>query len=293
MKCTVHIVHGFSDGVEGGNPAGVVLEADKLSPSQKQTIASKVALSETAFASRSGIADYKVDFFTPNRQIPHCGHATIALFSFLAQTGRLAKQRSSKETVDGIRQIVLRDNMAFMEQRAPSYRTAENWNLTIDDVLEAIQLPREDVQDGKEPMVVNTGVNFMIIPLKNEEAVLRARPNHKLITGISNQLDLIGFYVFSTEVKKDNRDAGCRMFAPRYAIPEESATGMAAGPLACYLRDILKIRKSRFIIEQGHLMHPASPSELTAELSLTNDSITGLLVGGRGYHVRDIVVDTE
>ena len=79
---------------------------------------------------------------------------------------------------------------------------------------------------------------------------------------------MIGFYVYSAQTNVSGRDAGARMFAPRYGIPEESATGMAAGPLACYLYDVLGVRKDTFVIEQGHLMPTPSPSVITVKLDL-------------------------
>ncbi len=67
MNVTIAIVDAFIDGGEGGNPAGVVLDADDLSASQKRAIAAKVGLSETAFVSKSNSADFKLDFFTPQK----------------------------------------------------------------------------------------------------------------------------------------------------------------------------------------------------------------------------------
>ena len=55
------------------------------------------------------------------------------------------------------------------------------------------------------------------------------------------------------------------MFAPYYGIPEEAATGMAAGPLAAYPYTYL-CQKTTVLIEQGHLMPSPSPSVLTAQL---------------------------
>ena len=112
----------FTTDPSGGNPAGVVLQADALSTAQKQAIAAQVGLSETAFVSRSESAAFKLEFFTPTRQIAHCGHATIATFSLLRQRGVLGEGRFSKETVDGPRDILLDGDMAFMEQTAPAYR---------------------------------------------------------------------------------------------------------------------------------------------------------------------------
>lgn len=95
----LHVVYAFECDGQGGNPAGVVLDADALTPEQKQAIAARTRLSETAFVSASHLADFKLEFFTPTRQIAHCGHATIATFSYLRQVGRLTEGETSKETI--------------------------------------------------------------------------------------------------------------------------------------------------------------------------------------------------
>jgi PhzF family phenazine biosynthesis protein len=69
MKVSVEIVNAFIDGDIGGNPAGVVLDANALTPQQKLQVAQKVGLSETAFVSRSDVATIKLEFFTPVQQI--------------------------------------------------------------------------------------------------------------------------------------------------------------------------------------------------------------------------------
>ena len=81
---TVNVVNAFIDNGVGGNPAGVVLDADGLDRDTKQQIAAQAGLSETAFVSASDTAVFKLEFFTPTRQIAHCGHATVATFSYLA-----------------------------------------------------------------------------------------------------------------------------------------------------------------------------------------------------------------
>lgn len=92
---------------------------------------------------------------------------------------------------------------------------------------------------------------------------------------------MIGYYLFSPETKAAGRDAGTRMFAPRFSIAEESATGMAAGPLVCFLHDRLKARKKHLVIEQGNLMSPASPSAISVRLSVSSDRIQRLMAGGK------------
>jgi PhzF family phenazine biosynthesis protein len=286
----VQLLNAFVDQGIGGNPAGVVLDADALTADQKQAIARKTGLSETAFVSKSTIADFKLDFFTPTRQIAHCGHATIATFSFLAQTGVTSSNRSSKETIDGKREILLVDDLAFMEQKAPQYQSA---GLYGEQIIKSLNLAEQDLLPGAPILKVNTGNSFIIVPVAGPEVLKRIEPDFELITQISEELDLIGFYVFCLLPNNRGRDADTRMFAPRYGIQEEAATGMAAGPLACYMYDRLLIKKDTFLIQQGNFMVPPSPSVIQVNISLKADQISSLMVGGKGIQTGKITIVLE
>jgi len=294
MNVEVHIVNAFVDNDEGGNPAGVVLDADRYSREQKQRIAALARLSETAFISPSDSADFKLEFFTPNRQIPHCGHATIASFSYLKQIGRITDTQTSKETIDGRRDIVIDGDMAFMEQLAPRYTELGPATDGIDTaiVLQSLGLDQSELMQGMAPVIVNTGNAFLVIPLKDEASLRKIRPDAGMIGSIGEKLGLIGHYPFSLGTRMPGRHAGSRMFAPHYGIPEEAATGMAAGPLACYLFDRMKIRPTGdILIEQGHLMSPPSPSIIHVRLTLTNTGISKLMAGGKAKLARTRLIN--
>ncbi|MGV3539110.1 MAG: PhzF family phenazine biosynthesis protein [Rufibacter sp.] len=284
----VHIMNAFTDNGIGGNPAGVVLNADSLSSEDKLAIAAKVGLSETAFVSRSALADFKLDFFTPTRQIAHCGHATIATFSYLRQQGTIKGEHYSKETIEGRREIIMQGKMAFMEQTSPRYIESSAWEK---EILASLALQKSDLLPGAPIKVVNTGNSFAIIPVANTQILANIIPDFPLIQKVSEALDLIGLYVFSLEAEGEGSDATTRMFAPRYGIGEEAATGMAAGPLAGYLYDVLQQKKKQYLIQQGHFMQAPSPSLLTVEVQEKNGVIAQILVGGLGAWVRKITVE--
>ena len=286
-KITVKILTAFTDGGKGGNPAGVVLDADQLSHSQKLAIAGKVGLSETAFVSASKVAAFKLDFYTPNKQIPHCGHATIATFSYLQQLGMIDTENSSKETIDGTRAIKLKGNMAFMEQSPPRYQEVTH---RMEVILKSLGLGPEDLLPGALPRIVNTGNSFLLIPVKNSGILKGIIPQHDLIGALSEEFDLIGFYPFTRDTVIPGRDASSRMFGPRYQIYEEAGTGMAAGPLACYLHHVLNVKKKRYLIEQGHYMENPSPSLILVDLETEGNTITGLMAGGQGMPLREMDV---
>src|SRR3954469_14500417 len=70
----------FTDRPDGGNPAGVVLDAAGLSDAEMLAIAADVGYSETAFVDGEDIR-----YFSPLAEVPFCGHATVATAVALAE----------------------------------------------------------------------------------------------------------------------------------------------------------------------------------------------------------------
>lgn len=277
----VYLVDAFVDRGLGGNPAGVVLDAGCFTAEQQQAIATRVGLSETAFVSDSETAGFRIDFFTPTARVGDCGHATVAAFSLLKEKGLLTGTVSSKELVNGqVREIQFEDGMVFMEQAAPQYRELSDSDLEA--LRRSLGLPADRDWMPARPMVVNTGENFLLLPLSNAEEVARLQPDMDAVTALSKKHQLIGYYVFSTETSSADRHAGARMFAPLYGIPEESATGMGAGPCACFMADVMGYGLDTLFIEQGRFMEPPSPSFLRADFQWSGEKVSGLRVGGYG-----------
>jgi PhzF family phenazine biosynthesis protein len=84
----------FTHEPQGGNPAGIVLDAGELSDAEMLAVAAEVGYSETAFV--TGRDDesrtFRVRYFSPSAEVAFCGHATIATSVALAErlgTGRL------------------------------------------------------------------------------------------------------------------------------------------------------------------------------------------------------------
>ncbi len=72
-----------------GNPAGVCLLDEPADAEWMQRVATEVNLSETAFV--NGKANgYDLSWFTPNAEVPVCGHATLAAAHVLWETQRVS-----------------------------------------------------------------------------------------------------------------------------------------------------------------------------------------------------------
>lgn len=274
----VQTINSFSINGTGGNPAGVLLDADDLTKDQKQEIAFRAGLSETAFVSRSSVADFKLEFFTPTMQIPHCGHATIATFWYLNVLGKIKSANSSKETIDGSREIFFLDGEPFMQQ------TPAKFSNVMDQKRVFKSIGVESA--ASEAVIGNTGNSFLLIELEDESKLNQLKPDFAEISAISSSLGCVGYYVFAISCK--DKTIQTRMFAPLYGINEESATGMAAGPLACLLYQ--RKPAGEMIINQGKYMSPPSDSRLKVKLDVQNGNITKLFVGGSAYVNRTLEI---
>lgn len=288
-RVAVHLVRAFGRGPEGGNPAGVVLDAQDLSAAQKQAVAAKVGYSETAFVGRSSRADYFLEFFTPTKQIPNCGHATVAAFALLRQKGRVAEDAVTVETLNGVAAVGFEGELVLMEQKP-----AGSWELPEDErraVLASLSLPEERLLPGFPPLLASTGNPFFLVGVREASDLAALRPDFAKIEALSAARSAVGYYAFAAGDGAGEPAATTRMFAPFYGIDEESATGMAAGPLAWQLRQRLGVSRARFLLEQGRFMSPPTLSTLEARLDVRGDAVAAVTIGGRGFIASETAVE--
>jgi PhzF family phenazine biosynthesis protein len=278
-RVQVELVDAFVDGNRGGNIAGVVTQgAEALSAAQRQEVARQVAVSETAFLILSSATQYRLEFYTPTRSVPHCGHATVATFARLAELGQISAPEVINQTVDGPRRIRLREGKVFLEQVPAKFSRLED--ALKRNILASLGIDAADLLDGGEPVLADNSVRTVLVGVRDRRILRSLRPEMEDIRRITTSLDAVSYYVFSLDSIKPGRDATARMFAPAYGIPEESATGMAAGPLACWLRQRVDGARSSFAIEQGQFMAQPSPSLILASFESSEGAPPSVWVGG-------------
>ncbi|OGF28543.1 phenazine biosynthesis protein PhzF [Candidatus Falkowbacteria bacterium RIFOXYC2_FULL_47_12] len=287
MKIKVFTLNAFAKTEKGGNPAGVVLNADGLSAEQMLLLAKKIGFSETAFVQKSAKADFKVKFFTPSAEVDICGHATVATFYLLAAKHIVQSGKYTQETKAGVLAIeILRDQTVFMDQKTP--RFFENIDKTL--IAPSLNISSSSVRDDLPIQIVSTGLKDIFVPIKSLNELTHIKPNFEKIKKISKKFDVIGYHVFSLETKFKST-AHCRNFAPLYDIREEAATGTSAGALSCYLFQYGRISKGQvnnLIFEQGYSMN--RPSEIKAKLEINSQNITRVRVGGIAANIQQIEV---
>jgi PhzF family phenazine biosynthesis protein len=279
MDITVYCLNSFTHNNSGGNPAGVVLNADNLTSDQMQYIATQVGYSETAFVSADVQCDFNVRFFTPNNEVNFCGHATLATFSLLFEKQIIEAQEYTQQTKAGKLKVkVSQDGLVSMEQTLPHYLGV----VESKEVAELLNIPAALFTSTSLPCeVISTGLADVMIPmpLGYLDSIV---PNLDKISRFSEKYNAIGIHLFellpATKNTAANITASCRNFAPLFGIPEESATGSACGALACYLDKHTVINTEHYTFEQGKTMQ--SPAMLNASIYKIDGEIIKVEVSG-------------
>ena len=286
----VNEVQAFVENGRGGNRAGVVLDAGKLSSEQKQRVAAAVGFSETAFVSPSVTSTVRLDYFTPNKQIAVCGHATVATFSLLQSKALLPSGPLSFETTIGSFPIVQEEEDIFLTLSPPKFPDISGTGFDLPALFEfGADLPFGPAA----PLIGSVGMPFLLIEVPTLETLKSLKPRLEGIREFSRSLELVGLYVFSRKTVVPGRHASVRMFAPYFGIDEESATGVGAGALGAFLALRLGVSAAEILIEQGHWMNPPSPSLLKVRIGKSNGDLDSVQVGGAGLVIGQRQVNLE
>ena len=222
-----------------GNPAGVVLNADGLSEEQMQQIAREPNNSETAFIFSPTSANYDVEvrFFTPTKEVPICGHATIAAHYVRAlKTGKIG--RVLHKTKAGILPVEITpkddDFSITMTQGTPQVEKKPLNAAIADRILEALGIHSHDIREDCPLAIATTGHSKVMIGIKDNALLNSLKPNLESLSTLSAEIHCNGYYVFTLNFDTKPLVRG-RMFAPAAGIAEDPVTGNANGALGAYL----------------------------------------------------------
>lgn len=249
-------IDAFTSEAFKGNPAGVTF-SNVLSENEKQIIAKEMNLSETAFISDSKIANYKLQWFTPAKEVKLCGHATIASLHYLFEKGLVTENQDiSFETLSGIINCSVENGKYFMQIPTPQL---DEFAGCKEEIFSALCIDRIDVSDL--PFIILDN-GYLFICVNSIKTLWNLKPDFKTLKNLSKtKKDFFDVAVFTTETIEKDSAAHLRFFAPYDGIDEDPVTGSACGPLLLVLikLGLIKNYKDDLIlkIEQGDMLNRA------------------------------------
>jgi trans-2,3-dihydro-3-hydroxyanthranilate isomerase len=258
----------FTDTALEGNQLAVFTDARELPEERLQRLAREMNLSETVFVYPArGEGHAHIRIFTPVSELPFAGHPVLGTAFVLG--GPLQASEVRLETGMGVVPVALereagRVVFGRMQQPIPTVRPFERGP----ELLAAL-----GVAGSELPLeLYESGVGNVYVLLGSEEAVAGVAPDLQKLVEVMGAVHANCAAGSGTQWKT-------RMFAPADGVPEDPATGSAAGPLAVHLARHGRIAFGEEIeIMQG--VEIGRPSTLYARVEGSRDRIELVEVGG-------------
>ncbi len=262
MKLPIFFVDAFTEKPFKGNQAAVCVLSETISDKLMQSIAKEIGFSETVFALPVELEKniYNLRWFTPQTEVPLCGHGTLAaskiLFSFYTNTAKI-----TYKTLSGILSAI--NEGYFISLDFPLGSPKKDTNLNKLKLCEAL---------GIEEFVNIAGCQItsnILIEMRDEESVKQISPDFSLL----KNMDITPYSgLIITARSSDKYDFVSRYFTPWEGINEDPVTGSAHCVLAAYWQN--RLNKTNF--------HAKQISERSGELFIKIEN-NRLNISGSAY----------
>ena len=267
----------FTTDPAGGNPAGVWIGENFPETEEMQRIAAEIGYSETAFISPRNGQNRSVRYFSPEKEVPFCGHATIASGVALGEMDGMGSYNLDCEA-GRIEIVVSQQNN--QTRAALTSVTTEHKPVSppvLADALKFLKWRSEELDDAIPPVLAYAGAWHLILACKRRERLSELDYAFEPLKQLMLQNEITTVNLIWRENKK--------LFHARNPFPvggvvEDPATGAAAAALGGYLRDSrLLSTPAQVEIKQGYDM--GRPSDIYLEIPPQG----GVIVSGAAVEI--------
>ncbi|HEX5568325.1 MAG TPA: PhzF family phenazine biosynthesis isomerase [Streptomyces sp.] len=268
----------FSSDPDGGNPAGVVLDADGLGEERMLAVAAGVGYSETAFltAPPRGLGaapgrGFGIRYFSPLAEVPFCGHATVAAAIALAE--RIGPGELVFATRAGTVPVTVTGEMRATLTSVEPY-VVDIGGGDLAEALAALGWRADELDPALPARIAFAGARHLVLAAATRERLAALDYDAERLTALMRRLDLTTLQLVWREPESaPGSDSGAgsgTVFHVRNPFPvggvvEDPATGAAAAAFGGYLRALgLVTAPAVLTLHQGHDM--GRPGLLEVEL---------------------------
>jgi len=234
-------IDAFATQESDGNPAGMVYlnSLDDITSDEMLRIAKELKgfVSEVGYVSRIDENTFDLKYFSSEREVDFCGHATIAImYDLIKNSDNLINQKQINIiTCKGnliVENRISNEDAVFITAPVPVFSPNE---VNTESIAEALRIDLDEIDNDYTATIVNAGLETLIVPINSLNGILSISPELNELKGfcIENEIDIIT--VYTDEVSDKENSYRTRVFAPTFGYLEDPATGSGNSAFGYYL----------------------------------------------------------
>lgn len=277
-------IDAFATNDSEGNPAGYIWldSPSSISANDMQQIARELKgyVNEVGYIYQVADQLFDLKFYSSEREVDFCGHATIAImYDLIKNNARLLQTdmlqiRTNRGTLNVENRIKSEDAVFIMSPEPVEKTTLPDTQL----IAEKLRIDVNEIDCNHPISIINAGLSTLIVPITSLNSILSIAPDLEILKRFcfTSGIDIIE--VFTTEVAAPTNHFRTRVFAPTFGYIEDPATGSGNSAFGYYLIKHNLWKGDTISIEQNGLRNQFNVVKLQQQMDANGNK--RVLFGG-------------
>jgi PhzF family phenazine biosynthesis protein len=240
-----------------GNPAGYIRMDSSLDicEIEMQQIAKELKgyVTEVGFLSRESDTLFRLKYFSSEREVDFCGHATIAIMYDLISNDKDLRSSEVLQIITNrgrlnVENRIEKEDAVFIMSPEPETKQPLP---EMNDIAENLKINIEEMDLLRPVEIMNAGLTTLLVPVNTLETILKISPDPDGLKHFCHQSGIDIVEVFTDDVVNPFNDYRTRVFAPTFGYIEDPATGSGNAAFGYYLIKNGMWRGGTITIEQN------------------------------------------
>jgi PhzF family phenazine biosynthesis protein len=212
-------------------------------------------VNEVGYVLKTSENSFNLRYFSAEREVDFCGHATIAIMydliknnSDLQQFDLLQIKTNRGELT--VENRIENENAVFIMSPEPVYKEIE---LNLQLLADKLKIDKDEIETNLPISVINAGLSTLLVPIKTLDSILNISPDLEKLKEFCFSIDIDIIEVFTKDVANESSNYRTRVFAPTFGYIEDPATGSGNSAFGYYMIKQELWKKETITIEQNGL----------------------------------------
>jgi PhzF family phenazine biosynthesis protein len=254
-------IDAFASGNSSGNPAAVIYldKLEELSEDEKLQIAKELKgfVSEVGFVSPGTETDYELQYYSSEREVAFCGHATIAILNDIVANNEALHLKKTLSIATRTAHLQVEncypeEQSVYISAPIPKFSRKE---IAPADIAIALNIRLDDLDPSRPIQIINSGLETLIVPMAGLTPILEVVPDLQVLNEFCWRIGVDIILLYSSEVAFQESRYRTRVFAPTFGYLEDPATGSGNSAFGYYLLAQGMWQGEKIKIEQNGYRH--------------------------------------